>query len=80
MLRKSFLMFRLSSKQLDFKLKYLVNLKVFFRRHYLLSYPAAEETCRSVEPRSHLPSVHSVQEVVVTVITVIIVVIVFVPR
>ena len=29
----------------------------------MLSYSAAEETCRSAEPRSHLPSVHSVQEV-----------------
>ena len=43
--------------------KILIKIKLFFRRQYLLSYPAAEETCRSAEPRSHLPSIHSVQEV-----------------
>ena len=40
-------------------------LKICFyaRSEHLLSYSAAEEACQEADPRSHLPSVHSFQEI-----------------
>ena len=35
----------------------------YLRSEHLLSYAAAEEACQEADPRSHLPSVHSFQEI-----------------
>ena len=43
---------------------YISIIRIFVRSRYLLSYLRAEETCQELGPRSHLPSVHSFQEII----------------